>query len=85
MSIKIYKAMSGVENKTKKPLDIEFETFEAAEQYVNSNIIPNESPYKYVTFKVQNITKSIPVVREYMYLDDNDFHVYSYRIVQEND
>jgi hypothetical protein len=84
MSIKIYKAMAGIDKKTKKSLDIEFSSFEEAEQYMDANILPNETPYKYITFKVRNITKSITLVREYMYLDDNDFHVYSYRIVEEN-
>lgn len=83
MSITIYKAMAGIDKKTKKSLDIEFSSFEEAEQYVTDNIIPNETPYKFVTFKVKDLTKSIKQIREYMYLDDNDFHVYSYRIVEE--
>lgn len=84
MSITIYKAMAGIDKKTKKSLDIEFSSFEEAEQYIADNIIPNETPYKFVTFKVKDLTKSIKQIREYMYLDDNDFHVYSYRIVEEN-
>lgn len=84
MTITIFKAMAGIDKKTKKSLDIEFDTFEAAEQYMEANILPNETPYKFVTFKLKDLSKSIRQIREYMFLDDNDFHIYSYRIIDEN-
>lgn len=80
MSIKIYKSRAGFDAKDLKELDISFTDFSEAEKYVTDKILVMEKN-KYVTFKLKNIG-ALKNIREYMFLDDNDYQLYSYRIIE---
>jgi hypothetical protein len=84
MAIEIIKTIANSPSSRKAlELDKEFSSFEEAEEFVETEILPKEI-YKYVTFKMRNPLNSSVVskVREYIFLDAEDYFIYSYRITE---
>jgi hypothetical protein len=61
-----------------------FSSWEEAELYITEKILPSQE-YRYYSFYIipeKNIKNYISKIKEYLYIDKNDVHIYSYRLVE---
>jgi hypothetical protein len=80
--ILLFKVMAGNPSQAKKKdYDQEFITYEEAKSFVEEKILPVEV-YKYVSFTMNNVG-GVKKIREYLFMDDEENHVYSYRIIEK--
>jgi hypothetical protein len=67
---------------TKKLYDEIFPTYLEALKFVEEKILPIETTYKYVSFTMNNVG-GVKKIREYLFMDDDENHKYSYRIIEK--
>jgi hypothetical protein len=75
--------------KTKKgnteTLDQNFESWEDAENYMTNTLLVNENYryYSFIIFPEGKVKDFIRKIREYLFVDKNDVHIYSFRLVEK--